>query len=73
MASIRCRAFAPAEVHTHASVAEVRACYADRDDIVNAPLCEHGLSSDLCMGPEHYPSQEWERSREGFNDLAHVV
>lgn len=25
------------------------------------PHCEHGLSADLCMGPNHYPTAEQER------------
>jgi hypothetical protein len=31
---------------SHATVADVRSCYA---------TCEHGLSADLCEGPQHYP------------------
>lgn len=30
------------------------------------PTCEHGLSEDLCMGPGHYPSREWEMERYGY-------
>jgi hypothetical protein len=30
---------------SHATVADVRSCYA---------TCEHGLSADLCEGPQHY-------------------
>jgi hypothetical protein len=26
------------------------------------PTCEHGLSLQLCMGPEHYPTDEQERA-----------
>src|SRR3954469_24890641 len=32
------------------------------------PECEHGLSAALCMGPDHYPSIEWEMEREHFSD-----
>ena len=32
------------------------------------PECEHGLSAHLCMGPDHYPSIEWEMDREHFSD-----
>jgi hypothetical protein len=24
------------------------------------PTCEHGMSADLCMGPDHYPTREQE-------------
>lgn len=24
------------------------------------PTCEHGMSADLCTGPDHYPSREQE-------------
>lgn len=27
------------------------------------PLCEHGLSADLCMGPDHYMTREQEIAR----------
>ncbi len=32
------------------------------DSVMSAlyPECEHGLSASLCMGPEHYPSNEQE-------------
>lgn len=33
-----------------------------------APTCEHGMSADLCMGPDHYPSREWEMERYGYWD-----
>jgi hypothetical protein len=26
------------------------------------PSCEHGLSADLCMGPNHYPTADQERA-----------
>lgn len=26
-----------------------------------SPTCEHGMSAQLCMGPQHYPSAEQER------------
>lgn len=26
------------------------------------PTCEHGLSADLCMGPNHYPTYDQERA-----------
>jgi hypothetical protein len=26
------------------------------------PTCEHGLSLDLCYGPQHYPYDEDERA-----------
>lgn len=28
------------------------------------PICEHGLSAHLCMGPDHYPTNEQEREME---------
>lgn len=30
------------------------------------PLCDHGMSLDLCEGPFHYPSADQERAR-GWN------
>lgn len=30
------------------------------------PTCEHGLSADLCAGPQHYPYDDAERQRYGY-------
>lgn len=30
------------------------------------PICEHGLSAQLCSGPNHYETYDQERRREGF-------
>jgi hypothetical protein len=30
------------------------------------PLCEHGMSADLCEGPNHYPTYEQERASYGY-------
>lgn len=37
-------------VHYHETAAEARECH----DSLFA-LCEHGMSADLCDGPQHYP------------------
>jgi hypothetical protein len=31
------------------------------------PVCEHGLSADLCYGPQHYYFDEEEQARGMFN------
>ncbi|QZE10483.1 hypothetical protein SEA_SCOOBYDOOBYDOO_137 [Mycobacterium phage ScoobyDoobyDoo] len=30
------------------------------------PLCEHGMSADLCEGPQHYPYDDEERAYYGY-------
>lgn len=27
------------------------------------PMCEHQMSASLCMGPDHFPSREWEMAQ----------
>jgi hypothetical protein len=40
----------------------------DGEHVPAVAECEHGLSAELCMGPDHYPSIEWEMEREHFAD-----
>jgi len=30
------------------------------------PTCEHGMSADLCMGPDHFMSRDQETARFGY-------
>ena len=30
------------------------------------PLCEHGMSADLCSGPQHYAYDDEERAHYGY-------
>jgi len=55
-------AFLDARKSTHAwDVEELPAGMPELDAYLY-PTCEHGLSLDLCYGPQHYPYDEDERA-----------
>lgn len=58
-------AFLDARKSTHAwDVLELPAVMGDLQEWLY-PLCEHGLSLDLCAGPQHYPYDDEERAYYG--------